>query len=156
MRQRRTSSKKLKKTFNICSAVQEVASVLYDTKGVAWTKEQQKRIKQCDTNEVMQRSGRKSISNAKFITQIPRREVWKLKCCRQYLSTGIFPHAKDVSTFYVYGSVHHNIFHEITNRCSYMQSILFHCFVHSTCFGRFIHPSLGVQFQLCLQPRYKS
>jgi len=31
------------------------------------------------------------------------------------------------STFYVYGSVHHNIFYEITNRCSYMQSILFHC-----------------------------
>ena len=28
--------------------------------------------------------------------------------------------------FYVYGSVHHNIFHEITNRCSYMQSILFY------------------------------
>ena len=29
--------------------------------------------------------------------------------------------------FYAYGSVHHNIFYEITNRCSYMQSILFHC-----------------------------
>jgi len=29
--------------------------------------------------------------------------------------------------FYVYGSVHHNIFYEITNRCNYMQSILFHC-----------------------------
>ena len=29
--------------------------------------------------------------------------------------------------FYVHGSVHHNIFYEITNRCSYMQSILFHC-----------------------------
>jgi len=29
--------------------------------------------------------------------------------------------------FYVYGSVHHNTFYEITNRCSYMQSILFHC-----------------------------
>ena len=29
--------------------------------------------------------------------------------------------------FYVYGSVRHNIFYEITNRCSYMQSILFHC-----------------------------
>ena len=28
---------------------------------------------------------------------------------------------------YVYGSVHHNTFYEITNRCSYMQSILFHC-----------------------------
>ena len=27
--------------------------------------------------------------------------------------------------FYVYGSMHHNIFYEITNRCSYMQSILF-------------------------------
>ena len=30
-------------------------------------------------------------------------------------------------TFYVYGSVHHDIFYEITKRCSYMQSILFHC-----------------------------
>jgi len=25
--------------------------------------------------------------------------------------------------FYVCGSVHHNMFYEITNRCSYMQSI---------------------------------
>ena len=33
----------------------------------------------------------------------------------------------NIMTFYVYGSVHHNIFYEITNRCSYMQSILFHC-----------------------------
>ena len=33
----------------------------------------------------------------------------------------------NVSLFYVYGSMHHNIFYEITNRCSYMQSILFHC-----------------------------
>jgi len=35
--------------------------------------------------------------------------------------------ARFVLEFYVYGSVHHNIFYEITNRCSYMQSILFHC-----------------------------
>ena len=28
--------------------------------------------------------------------------------------------------FYVYGSVYHNIFYEITNRCSFMQSILLH------------------------------
>ena len=35
--------------------------------------------------------------------------------------------AMDKMGFYVYGSVHHNIFYEITNRCSYMQSILFHC-----------------------------
>ena len=34
---------------------------------------------------------------------------------------------KYVIFFYVYGSVHHNIFYEITNRCSYKQSILFHC-----------------------------
>jgi len=26
-----------------------------------------------------------------------------------------------LQAFYVYGSVHRNIFHEITNRCSYMQ-----------------------------------
>ena len=42
--------------------------------------------------------------------------------------------------------MHHNIFYEITNRCSYMQSILFHCYVHSTCFGCCTHPSSGVQF----------
>ena len=30
-------------------------------------------------------------------------------------------------SFYVYGSVNHDIFYEITNRYSYMQSILFHC-----------------------------
>ena len=29
--------------------------------------------------------------------------------------------------YYVYCSVYHNIFYEITNRCSYMQSIVFHC-----------------------------
>ena len=39
-----------------------------------------------------------------------------------------------------------NLFYEITNRCSYMQSILFHCYVHSACFGCFTHPSSGVQF----------
>ena len=39
-----------------------------------------------------------------------------------------------------------SIFYEITNRCSYMQSILFHCLVHSTCFGCFTHPSSGVKF----------
>ena len=48
---------------------------------------------------------------------------------------GMISGTRDVSThvhvcvyifnlFYVYGSVHHNIFYEITNRCSYMQSIL--------------------------------
>jgi len=41
---------------------------------------------------------------------------------------GAFPHfGREVKEFYVYGSVHHNILYEITNRCSYMQSILFHC-----------------------------
>ena len=49
-------------------------------------------------------------------------------------------------TFYVFGSVHRNIFYEITNRCSYMQSILFHCWVQSKCFGCFTHPSSGVKF----------
>ena len=33
----------------------------------------------------------------------------------------------ELGIFYVYGSVHHNIFYEITNRCIHMQSILFHC-----------------------------
>ena len=37
-------------------------------------------------------------------------------------------------------------FYELTNRCSYMQSILFHCQVHFTYFGCFIYPSSGVQF----------
>ena len=37
------------------------------------------------------------------------------------------------------------IFYEITNRCNHMQSILFQCQVHSTCFGRHTHPSSGVQ-----------
>jgi hypothetical protein len=55
-------------------------------------------------------------------------------------------HCDSIHPLYVYGSVHHNIFYEITNRCSYMQSILFHCLVHSTCFGCFTHPSSGVQF----------
>ena len=59
------------------------------------------------------------------------------------------------SAFYVYGSVHHNIFYEITNRCSYMQSILFHCYVHSTCFGCFVHPSSGVQFNCIYSHWYK-
>ena len=36
-------------------------------------------------------------------------------------------YVKKHDRFYVYGSVHHNIFYEITNICSYMQSILFHC-----------------------------
>ena len=31
------------------------------------------------------------------------------------------------NVFFIYGSVHHNIFYEITNRCRYMQSILFQC-----------------------------
>jgi len=39
----------------------------------------------------------------------------------------IIENFKILYLFYVYGSVHHNIFFEITNRCSYMQSILFHC-----------------------------
>ena len=39
------------------------------------------------------------MSNAKLITQIPGGEAWKLKCCRQYLSTGMtFPHVKYVTT----------------------------------------------------------
>ena len=67
---------------------------------------------------------------------------------------------RNVFYVYVYGSVHHNIFYEITNRCSYMQSILFHCQVHSTCFGCLLHPSSGVQFLNCIyshwyKPQYR-
>jgi len=39
---------------------------------------------------------------------------------------GLSKHNK-TKKYYVYGSVHHNIVYEITNKCSYMQSILFHC-----------------------------
>ena len=39
------------------------------------------------------------------------------------------------------------LFYEINNRCNYMQSILFHCYIHSTCFRCCIHPSSGVQFR---------
>ena len=42
------------------------------------------------------------------------------------------------------------IFYEITNRCKYVQSILFHCYDHSTGFGCFIHLSSGVQFFKCI------
>ena len=37
----------------------------------------------------------------------------------------IFTTQLHLTFFFVYGSVHHNIFYEITNRCSYMHSILF-------------------------------
>ena len=40
------------------------------------------------------------------------------------LRSHTFKFINNISPFYVYGSVHHNIFYEITNRCSYMQSIL--------------------------------
>ena len=43
---------------------------------------------------------------------------------------------------------------EITNRCNWMQWILFVCLVHSTCFGRHTRPSSGVQ--LYLQPLVQS
>ena len=43
-------------------------------------------------------------------------------CCPKYIKN-----LMKFRVFYVYGSVHRNIFYEITNRCSYMQSILFHC-----------------------------
>jgi len=33
----------------------------------------------------------------------------------------------NIALFYVYGFVHHNTLYEITNRCSYVQSILFQC-----------------------------
>ena len=45
------------------------------------------------------------------------------------------------------------LFYAITNRRNYMQSILFHCYVHSTCFGCHIHPSSGVQF--CTRPHWE-
>ena len=52
---------------------------------------------------------------------------WKLKFiwCHCASPNNLF--INDFMSFYVYGSVHHNIFYEITNRCSYMHSILFHC-----------------------------
>jgi hypothetical protein len=52
-----------------------------------------------------------------------RTQVGKL-CLTALLDLGS---VKSLILFYVYGSVHHNIFYAITNRCSYVQSILFHC-----------------------------
>ena len=47
------------------------------------------------------------------------------KSCSSYiLYTAEEQNGEKVTVFYVYGSVHHNIFYEITNICSYMQSIL--------------------------------
>ena len=54
-----------------------------------------------------------------------RLEAAQMKFLRHLL--GITKLDKEENQFYVYGSLHHNIFYEITNRCSYMQSILFHC-----------------------------
>jgi len=51
--------------------------------------------------------------------------LWKTH--EQFRCTTSFIHRKLDNLLYVYGSVHHNIFYEITNRCSYMQSNLFHC-----------------------------
>ena len=48
----------------------------------------------------------------------------------------------------------YSILLEITNRCNWMQWILFLCLVHSTCFGRHTRPSSGVQ--LYLQPLVQS
>jgi len=42
-----------------------------------------------------------------------------------FLDTGVLLSKSELS--YVYGFVYHNIFYEITKRCSYMKSILFHC-----------------------------
>ena len=56
---------------------------------------------------------------------------WIVTCCVLCyvwcLTFGFCRRINMTSVFYVYGSVHHNILYEITNRCSYMQSILFHC-----------------------------
>ena len=57
---------------------------------------------------------------------------WALDSCFWYNQLTPFIHLvwsvrNTEAWFYVYGSVHHNIFYEITNSCSYMQSILFHC-----------------------------
>jgi len=46
---------------------------------------------------------------------------------RHWTRLGQLAYTRNYTVFYVYGSVHHNIFYEITIRCSYMQSILFHC-----------------------------
>ena len=56
--------------------------------------------------------------------------LWVIVSKNVYMYMCLIPRGfpdRAISLFYVYSSVHHNIFYEITNRCSYMQSILFHC-----------------------------
>ena len=48
-----------------------------------------------------------------------------LMCISWMLNVQNDEYKKLGNLFHVYGSVHHN--YEITNICSYMQSILFHC-----------------------------
>jgi hypothetical protein len=95
----------------------------------------------------------KTLSNSPLINNLTNlRSIISFRywqCCQINQKVGIcmsWKTLQDLALFYLYGSVHHNIFYEITNRCSYMQSILFHCWVHSTCFGCFTNPSSGVQF----------
>ena len=63
-----------------------------------------------------------------YLLRFPtHRDIWLVVTFSCSPDDGCERHPKHVEWFYVYGSVHHNIFYEITNRCSYMQSILFHC-----------------------------
>ena len=55
-----------------------------------------------------------------------------------------------MNVFYVYGSVHHNIFYEITNRCSYMQSILFHLLGSLYMFRMFYTPIIRSTIFNCI------
>ena len=56
--------------------------------------------------------------------QLQSFEMW---CWRRMERISWTVYVRNEKVFYVYDSVHHNIFYEITNGCNYMQSILFHC-----------------------------
>ena len=80
--------------------------------------------------------------------EIRMKSLYKLSPCQEYYKSKPGRMRRAILTIKLtthYQSIF-NAFYEITNRCSYMHSILFHCQVHSTCFGCFIHSSSGVQF----------
>jgi hypothetical protein len=66
------------------------------------------------------------------LTTLTEASQWKGSCSRPSPLAVTRPVtdrcSQHVTPFYVFGFVHHNIFCEITNRCSYKQSILFHRF----------------------------
>ena len=71
------------------------------------------RRKSCD--EIVHEAKMSTTSLFRIVTQTLQKRKVAAKWVRNQLSE------EQKAVFYVYGSVHHNIFYEITNRCSYMQ-----------------------------------